>query len=103
MDVKAERIRELLQDMSASTYADHTAVVNPTPGGRFAHLSKEQQAGPSAYPKMYSGPWAQPDPSGIEPPLGYSVNDLPPEQGFNPPPAPINPDVRTDRPTWRRV
>jgi hypothetical protein len=49
-------------------------------GGRFAHLGREQQVvgqGPSVYPRPPTGPWAGPDPSGDEPPLGFSVDDVP--------------------------
>jgi hypothetical protein len=53
-------------------------------GGRFAKYGQEQQVvgtGPSPYPRMSGGPWSKPDPSGTEPSLGYSVDQLEPIGG----------------------
>jgi hypothetical protein len=90
MDVKAERIRELLQDISArngTTFADLTAVVNPTPGGRFA--SREAPAtivkGGPDYPRQPASSYWHTDVVGPEPSLGFSINDMPAPEGFNPP------------------
>ena len=56
----------------------------PTPGGRFAILRKENPVffpeliGPTAYPALpASSPWAS-DPTGVEPSLGYSIQDQEP-------------------------
>src|SRR6516165_12349684 len=75
---KAERIRVLLQDKSArdgTTYAQRAATdVDLNPGGRFATYRAPAtvvKGGPD-YPRIPSGPWSEPDPTGIEPPLGVS-------------------------------
>jgi hypothetical protein len=121
---KAERIRVLLQDKSArdgTTYAERAAATaNDERGGRFAGYQSPAavvKGGPD-YPRIPSGPWSEPDPTGQEPSLGYSVDQLegsvsPPVQSdadpsFSPKRAytrnlePINPEVATGKP-WRRV
>jgi hypothetical protein len=77
---QAERLSVLRQDKSArdgSTYAAHAEAAADPVGGRFAHLAppKVVKGGPD-YPPIPSGPWAAPDPSGDEPPLGFDVNAL---------------------------
>jgi len=77
---KAERIRVLLQDKSArdgTTFAERAAATaNDERGGRFATYRAPAtvvKGGPD-YPRIPSGPWSEPDPTGIEPPLGVSVD-----------------------------
>src|SRR6516164_8262967 len=73
-----------------STYLEQAAAtVGQELGGRFAHLSRGQQhivgTTPNAVPRLPSNsPWSStvvPD----ELPLGYSIDQLPPEEGYNPP------------------
>jgi hypothetical protein len=76
-DEKAERVRILQQDASArtgSTFLDHAAIANPEPGGRFARATTIQSG--LEYPRLPSGPWRRPDPSGDEPPLAIDVNAM---------------------------
>ena len=57
-----------------STLCDHT---RPDEGmeGRYAR-QKPQYSSPHI-PRIKTGPWASADPSGLEPPLGYRVDDVP--------------------------
>jgi hypothetical protein len=116
---KAERIRVLLQDKSArdgTTYAERAAATaNDERGGRFAGYQSPAAVVKSAvdYPRLPSGPWSEPDPTGTEPPLNYSIDALegsasalePSSAPIGAPtrnPEPINPEVATVKP-WRRV
>jgi hypothetical protein len=49
--------------------------------GRFGRLAEANFSvvgkGPLPYPRPPTGPWAEPDPTGTEPPLGFSVDDVP--------------------------
>jgi hypothetical protein len=76
---QAERRAILKQDREASSYAAHAQnAVDLNPGGRFA-ASKAAVVGKAPvpqYPTIPSGPWSAPDPSGLEPSLGYSVDQL---------------------------
>jgi hypothetical protein len=72
------------QSPGASTYLDH---IDPSPGGRFAELARrERDAKPAVigldpaaqYPRQPGdSPWAG-DAVGVEPPLGYSIQDMEP-------------------------
>jgi hypothetical protein len=48
-------------------------------GGRFQRLAEQSVVGhgPTPYPHLPSGPWAEGDPTGDEKPLGFSVDVLP--------------------------
>jgi hypothetical protein len=78
-----EKLQVFNQDRSiGTTYADHTAIANPSPGGRFASHSSPPtivKGGPD-YPRI-SGPWSEPDPTGIEPPTNYRIDEMEPIGG----------------------
>jgi hypothetical protein len=74
----AEKLQVFNQDRSVgSTYADHTALLNPSAGGRFAREATTTivKGGPD-YPRI-PGPWSEPCPSGDEPSLGYAIGPAP--------------------------
>jgi hypothetical protein len=79
MLTKDEKLRVFNNDRSVregSAYADHTDLISPTAGGRFAPHSAPPttvKGGPD-YPPIPSGPWGEPDPVGIEPSLGVDIN-----------------------------
>jgi hypothetical protein len=72
--------RRILKD-DANTLAAMHRVLDPTPGGRFAKVKGEYTIGSGPivqYPRQPpNSPWAE-EPAGLEPPLGYSVDDLAP-------------------------
>jgi hypothetical protein len=78
---RAEKLAVLRNDqVQGTTYvARAIAERGEELGGRFAHLGREQQVvgqGPSVYPRPPNGPWAGPDPTPDEPPLGIDVNKV---------------------------
>jgi hypothetical protein len=80
-DMKTKR-EMLSQDRKANTYFEQaSATMGQELGGRFQHLARGQQqvvgSTPNAYPRIPSGPWSEPCPTGIEPPLGYSLSAAP--------------------------
>jgi len=79
--VQEEGRSVMRQDYSArtgSTFLDHTALVDPAPGGRFArqeHLKPQIiKGGPGDYPAGSNG-WSGKREMD-EPPLGYSVDEV---------------------------
>jgi hypothetical protein len=70
------RVRE--QQAKGSTYLDHH---HSELGGRFGAVETETVTGrlsPQPPPLPASSPWAGEDPVGIEPPLGYAVDEMVP-------------------------
>jgi hypothetical protein len=86
---QSERREALSNDQAQhSTYFEQAKGSLGQELGRFASLSKGQQvvgATPSVWPRIPSGPWSKPDPTGIEPPTGYLIDAMPAPEGFNPP------------------
>jgi hypothetical protein len=79
---REEKLRILEDERRANTRAAMQAVLDPTLAGRFA---KEVKADFTVgrdeavhYPRLPSGPWGSGPQVGLEPPLGFSVNDLEP-------------------------
>jgi hypothetical protein len=102
---QAERKQALKNDQAqhSTLFERAKGEVGQELGGRFAHLARGQQhivgtQGPT-YPRINSGPWARPCPTGISPPLGYSVDAMPPEEGFNPPEADYSASIGVGTPT----
>jgi len=83
-----EKKEMLSHDKIASTYHSRAQSELGLELGRFSHLAKEQvvtgSTGVPQYPRQVGTPWSEPDPN-QEPPLGYSVSELPPPEGLNPP------------------
>jgi hypothetical protein len=79
--VRAELKRDLQIDnerKNASSYSAFTAAeLAESDSGRFAkRIEVVGQKRETNYPTLpSSSPWSQPDPSGLEPPLGISVAD----------------------------
>jgi hypothetical protein len=79
MLTKDEKLQVFNNDRSVrdgSTYADHTALISPTAGGRFVSHSAPPTVVKSGqeYPRQPVGsPWHD-DPVGIEPSLGVDIN-----------------------------
>jgi hypothetical protein len=72
-----QRVREQ-QQAQGSTFHQHAqSAANDTGGGRFASLGAPTVTGATAIPKYPAAGAHQSDPVGIEPPLGFSVNDMP--------------------------
>jgi hypothetical protein len=63
------------QRVHKNTYLSHT---HNEAGGRFAKISPLNVTGSSTLPQYPAGPNWSADPSGQEPPLGFSVEDHPP-------------------------
>jgi hypothetical protein len=64
------------QQQQGSTYLDH---YHSDLGGRFAITERETVVGrpsPAPPPLPPTSPWAGPDPTGPEPPLGYAIDAL---------------------------
>jgi hypothetical protein len=64
------------QQQQGSTYLDHT---HSDLGGRFAiteHQTVVGRPSPAPPPLPPTSPWAGPDPTGPEPPLGYAIDAL---------------------------
>jgi hypothetical protein len=76
------RVRE--QGTSFKSFTDAFANEGKE-SGRFSRLDVK----PTIHKLPESSPWAHPDPGGIEPPLGYSVDDL----GLQKSGAPVSPSV----------
>ena len=82
-DEQRERRRQMAEDQRRlSTYRDH-AENDPELqlGGRFAKVTPTTVVGAASgpvYPRLPSGPWAEGDPSGDEPPLGLDINAIEP-------------------------
>src|SRR5262245_31922742 len=78
---QSERRRVLENDRRVrdqSTYADHARSVVDDKGGRFAKLNVT----PTVHRLPESSPWSGSQPGlGIEPPLGYSIDQLEPQSG----------------------
>jgi hypothetical protein len=77
-----QRARLLREERSINTRAAMHSLLDPSAGGRFA---KEVKADFTVgrdeavhYPRLPSGPWGSGPQVGVEPPLGFSVNDLEP-------------------------
>jgi hypothetical protein len=92
---KAEKLQVFNQDRSiGSSYADHTALINPSAGGRFAReatttVVKSGQEYPAQPPNSY---WHH-DPVPREEPYGVDVNAMEPIGG--PPETVAARDVET--------
>jgi hypothetical protein len=69
---QAEKRKVLLND----TYHSRATVDADAPGGRFK-ASNKTPVSPTEYPAA-AGPWSDPVEPGIEPPLGYSVDEVEP-------------------------
>ena len=59
------------------TYFNRASADADMVGGRFKKATEASVTGTPTYPTPPSGPWATPDPSGPEPPLGYEIDALP--------------------------
>jgi hypothetical protein len=66
--------RAVLDNDRRVAYADVVDLYNPQPGGRFAVSSKPVTEVPR---QPAHSPWHH-DPVGLEPPLGYSVDEMEP-------------------------
>jgi hypothetical protein len=86
---QAERRRVLANDQrvkgQSGTFLSHTHMDE---GGRFAQVANAQIVGADPIPNYPAAAAHQRDPVPIEPPLGYSVNDLDP--------GPVSPAQTTD-------
>ena len=59
------------------TYLSRAQVEADQVGGRFKKEIETHVTGVPTYPSLpASSPWASPDPTGLEPPLGYSVDQM---------------------------
>jgi hypothetical protein len=80
-DEQRERRRVLAQDArlreQAGTFMSHT---HSDAGGRFSNVGAQTVVGQSEVTRYPAAAAHQRDPCGIEPPLGYSVNDLTPHE-----------------------
>jgi|SRR6516165_7983731 hypothetical protein len=78
---QAERRAMLKQDRASTFFARAMASMGEELG-RYSHLGKEQVVTGSKpvpqFPRIPSGPWSEPCPSGTSPPLGYSVDAMEP-------------------------
>jgi hypothetical protein len=77
-DLDLRRRQEREQQSKGATYLDH---YRSELGGRFSALETEIVTGrpsPQPPPLPASSPWAGEDPVGIEPPLGYAVDEMVP-------------------------
>jgi hypothetical protein len=77
---RAQQPRPMIgDDNAASTYQNFAqSDASLENQGRFAkaqHISGTQPT--TQYPRLPSGPWSGPDPSGLEPPLGIDVSEAP--------------------------
>ena len=90
------RVRVQSRNGETSAYIDHA---HSELGGRFAVTDHQTITGvvsPAPPPLPASSPWAGADPVGIEPPLGYRIDDLSP---FYPEPSSLpSPAQTTDDP-----
>jgi hypothetical protein len=79
-DEMAERRRVLMQDASVregSTFHQHAqASANDLAGGRFAAVSNAYVVGSTSQVNYPAAGPHQSDPCGLEPPLGYRIDDL---------------------------
>ena len=79
---QAERRRVLANDQrvkeQSGTFMSHTH--DDLAGGRFAKVSPQTVVGAEPVPNYPAAAAHQHDPVPIEPPLGYSVNDLTPHE-----------------------
>jgi hypothetical protein len=79
---QAERRRVLANDQrvkeQTGTFLSHTN--NDLAGGRFAAVNAASVVGADPIPNYPAAAAHQRDPCGLEPPLGYSVNDLTPHE-----------------------
>jgi len=73
-DIDQQTRREILKD----TYFNRAQSDADMIGGRFKQQTQTHVTGVPQYPKQPpTSPWATPDPSGPEPPLGYEIDALP--------------------------
>jgi hypothetical protein len=72
-DTDQQTRRQVLKDAYFSRAQSDADMI----GGRFKKENATQVVGIPTYPTPPNGPWATPDPSGPEPPLGYDINALP--------------------------
>jgi hypothetical protein len=86
-----ENDRRVREQQQASTFHQHAqAQALDTAGGRFAQVNAATVIGAQPLPKYpQAGTPFQSDPVGIEPPLGFSVNDLEPSANQLPPPVAV--------------
>jgi hypothetical protein len=78
-----ENDRRVREQQKGSTYFQHAVAEADEPRGRFQNSSGTTTVigrdGPPAYPTLpASSPWAGEDPVGMEPPLGYAVDEMVP-------------------------
>ena len=80
---QAER-RRILREQ-ASTFLDHArAAADDEAGGRFARIQPQSVIGSTPIPQYpQAGTPFQSDPCGLEPPLGYRIDDLESPTGFS--------------------
>jgi hypothetical protein len=68
----------LVREQQASTFHQHAqSAANDTGGGRFALLGAPTVTGATAIPKYPAAGAHQSDPVGIEPPLGFAIDEMP--------------------------
>jgi hypothetical protein len=94
---QAERRRILREGTTFHRHAQSHA--NDEAGGRFAAVNPTTVTGATpipSYPALPSGPWSGSDPVPTEPPLGYSVDDMPGLE--NPTGVSVSPPVATGAP-----
>jgi hypothetical protein len=70
---QADKRAVLDNDRRVAAYADVVELFNPQPGGRFAIGAQQPVTQVPRQPPH--SPWHH-DPVGLEPPLGYSVNEM---------------------------
>ena len=73
-----ENDRRVREQQQASTFHQHAqAQTSELSGGRFAAIGAPTVTGATAIPKYPAAAAHQADPVGTEPPLGFSVDDMP--------------------------
>jgi hypothetical protein len=79
-DIAQAEKRRIIREQATTFHQHAQSAANDEAGGRFATVGQVQVVGAGPVLKYPAAGVHQADPVGTEPPLGYSVDDMPPHE-----------------------